>query len=167
MCSTVIMMDCARGLLLVIGSCHAFVNPAHHRSVCAGEQRRRMAHPTNCAERELNWYVKTETFVAGKPFPEIAPYLAAHKEWVAALREEGSLQITSGYRVDENDRPGGGGLMLFAAFDYSSALALVQQDPLVANGCVDWQLNRWIAEVGDLALIDGGTWYEKQEKKAE
>jgi uncharacterized protein YciI len=117
------------------------------------------------ADGELRWYVKTETFIKGKPFPEIAPHLAAHKEWVAGLRAEGSVQITSGYRVDKDDKPGGGGLMLFAAADYSTALALVQQDPLVANGCVDWELNRWIAEVGDVALIDGGTWYEKQAEK--
>ena len=71
------------------------------------------------------------------------------------------MRITSGYRVDENDRPGGGGLMLFAASDYGAALTLVKQDPLVANGCVDWQLNRWIPEVGDISLVDGGTWYEK------
>ena len=161
------MNYCVRVLLLVVGSCHGFVSLAQHRSICAGEQRRRIAHPTACANSELKWYVKTETFVADKPFPEIAPHLAAHKEWVATLRKEGSVQITSGYRVDENDRPGGGGLMLFAASDYSSALALVEQDPLVANGCGDWQLNRWIAEVGDVALVDGGTWYEKQAEKPE
>lgn len=109
----------------------------------------------------LKWYVKTETFVKDKSFPEIKPHLAAHKEWVAQVRKEGSTSITSGYRVDENDKPGGGGLMLFAAPDYDTALALVRQDPLVANDCVDWQLNRWIAEVGDISLVDGGTWYDK------
>jgi uncharacterized protein YciI len=109
----------------------------------------------------LKWFVKTETFVTTKSFPEIKPHLAAHKDWVASLRADGATRITSGYRVDENDKPGGGGLLLFAAPDYAAALALVEQDPLVANACVDWQLNRWIAEVGNIALVDGGTWYGK------
>ena len=92
------------------------------------------------------WYVKTETFIKGKPFPEIKPHLDEHKTWVDSLRAD-SVAITSGYRVDANDKPGGGGLMLFRASDYAAAEALVLQDPLIANGCVDWQLNRWIAEV--------------------
>ena len=118
--------------------------------------------PCHCfAAPAGRWFVKTETFKSGKPFPEIKPHLAAHKEWVAALRASGDWEITSGYRVDEDDRPGGGGLMLFRAADYASAAELVNQDPLVANGCVDWELHRWIAEVGDIDLVDGGTWYGK------
>ena len=106
------------------------------------------------------WYVKTETFKPSLSFPEIKPHLAAHKRWVASLRDEG-VAITSGYRVDANGRPGGGGLMLFAAEDYAAAERLVLSDPIVANECVDWALNRWIADVGDIALIDGGAWYQK------
>ena len=81
---------------------------------------------------------------------------------MAALRTSGEVQITSGYRVDRNDRPGGGGLMLFRAVDYGAAEALVLQDPLVANECVHWSLHRWIAEVGDIELVDGGAWYESE-----
>ena len=109
------------------------------------------------------WYVKTETFKKTKTFPEIRPHLEAHKSWVAELRAAGRT-ITSGYRVDENDRPGGGGLMLFSASDFAAAEQLVLQDPLIANECVDWELNRWIADVGDIALTDGGAWYEKAEQ---
>ena len=32
-----------------------------------------------------------------------------------------------------------------------TAEALVRQDPMVASGCVDWQLQGWIPSVGDLA----------------
>ena len=39
--------------------------------------------------------------------------------------------------------------------------------PLVANGCVDWQVNGWIAEVGDIELVDGGAWYAKSERRAD
>ena len=108
----------------------------------------------------MPWFVKTEAFKASLTFPQIRPHLDAHKVWVDGLRKDGVL-VTSGYRVDAAGRPGGGGLMLFAAEDYAAAEALVLQDPLVANDCVDWQLNGGIADVGDIALTDGGAWYAK------
>ena len=96
-----------------------------------------------------SWFVKTEQFC--KPFPEVKPHLEAHRKWVAKLRNDGYC-ITSGYRVDSEGKPGGGGLMFFAAKNYYEAEALVRNDPLVANECVDWTLNGWIAEVGDIQL---------------
>jgi len=54
--------------------------------------------------------------------------------------------------VDAEDRPGGGGLMIFAAENYEKAEEFVRNDPLVANECVDWQLNKWIAETGDISI---------------
>lgn len=98
----------------------------------------------------LHWFVKTEQFC--KPFPEVKPHLEAHRTWVRSLREANEQTIVSGYRVDENDRPGGGGLMIFAAKDYAAAKKFVMCDPLVANECVDWQLNKWIAETGDINI---------------
>ena len=107
------------------------------------------------APEGLCWFVKTEQFC--KPFPEVKPHLEAHREWVRSIRElENSNQqqqsIVSGYRVDEFDRPGGGGLMIFAAKDYEAAEKFVMNDPLVANECVDWKLNKWIAETGDISI---------------
>ena len=66
--------------------------------------------------------------------------------------EQHSVSIVSGYRVDENDKPGGGGLMIFAAKDYNSAEEFVRNDPLIINECVNWQLNKWIAETGDIRI---------------
>ena len=103
-----------------------------------------------CAPNGEQWFVKTETF--SKPYPVVKPYLEQHREWVAALRSEGRT-MTSGYRVNAEGKPGGGGLLLFAAADHAAALALVTQDPLIANDCVEWQLNRWIPEVGDIELV--------------
>eukprot|EP00587_Corethron_hystrix_P008345 CAMPEP_0113298222 /NCGR_PEP_ID=MMETSP0010_2-20120614/759_1 /TAXON_ID=216773 ORGANISM="Corethron hystrix, Strain 308" /NCGR_SAMPLE_ID=MMETSP0010_2 /ASSEMBLY_ACC=CAM_ASM_000155 /LENGTH=322 /DNA_ID=CAMNT_0000151245 /DNA_START=52 /DNA_END=1020 /DNA_ORIENTATION=- /assembly_acc=CAM_ASM_000155 len=100
-------------------------------------------------EGKESWFCKTEQFK--RPFPEIKPHLEAHKEWVASLRREGFC-ITSGYRVDSKGRPGGGGLMFLAAKTYDDALSLILQDPLVANDCVDWELNGWIGQVGDIQL---------------
>ena len=120
------------------------------------------AHGLSAVARPADpWFVKTETFKKTLSFPQIRPHLEAHKVWVAELRA-GGMSITSGYRVDADGRPGGGGLMLFAAADYSAAEQLVLDDPLIANDCVDWQLNQWVADVGDISLVDGGAWYAKQ-----
>ena len=96
-----------------------------------------------------SWFCKTEQFKL--PFPQVQPHLQAHKEWVVSLRRQGYC-ITSGYRVDAQGKPGGGGLMFLAAKSYDDARALVLQDPLVANGCVDWELNGWIGQIGDIQM---------------
>lgn len=100
-------------------------------------------------KEDESWFVKTEQFCI--PFPEVKPHLEAHRAWVAELRSKG-ICITSGYRVDGDGKPGGGGMMFFAAKSYQDAEDLVQQDPLVANECVEWRLNGWIAEVGNIQL---------------
>ena len=99
----------------------------------------------------MAWFIKTETFRL--PRPQLLAHLQAHHAWVAQLRQQGVV-ISSGYLVDQAGRPGGGGLLLLAAADYAAAEALVRQDPLIANGCVDWQLQGWIPAVGDLAVGD-------------
>ena len=99
----------------------------------------------------MAWFIKTETFRL--PRPQLLAHLQAHHAWVADLRQQGVV-ISSGYLVDQAGRPGGGGLLLLAAEDYAAAEALVRQDPLIANGCVDWQLQGWIPAVGDLAVGD-------------
>eukprot|EP00956_Cyclotella_meneghiniana_P022792 scaffold43448_cov51-Cyclotella_meneghiniana.AAC.14 len=104
----------------------------------------------NAAPEGMKWFVKTETFA--KPYPEVKQYLEEHREGGRSLREKGSVSIASGYRVDENGRPGGGGLMIFAAFDYITAEEFVKTDPLVSNECVDWHLNQWIPETGDITM---------------
>jgi uncharacterized protein YciI len=99
----------------------------------------------------MAWFIKTETFRL--PRPQLLAHLQAHHAWVAELRQQGVV-ISSGYLVDQAGRPGGGGLLLLAAEDYAAAEALVRQDPLIANGCVDWHLQGWIPAVGDLAVGD-------------
>jgi len=99
----------------------------------------------------MAWFIKTETFRL--PRPQLLAHLQAHHAWVAELRQQGVV-ISSGYLVDQAGRPGGGGLLLLAAEDYAAAEALVRQDPLIANGCVDWQLQGWIPAGGDLAVGD-------------
>lgn len=88
-----------------------------------------------------SWFIKTETFK--RLFSEVKAHLFAHKVWVNELRTrpENPVCITSGYRVDAQGKPGDGGLVFLAAKSYDEALRVVLQDPLVANDCVDWQLN--------------------------
>jgi uncharacterized protein YciI/ribosomal protein S18 acetylase RimI-like enzyme len=96
-----------------------------------------------------SWFCKTEQFK--RPYPEVKPYLNQHKLWIQRLRAQGHC-ITSGYRVDAEGKPGGGGLLFLAAKSYQDALDLVLQDPLVANDCVTWELNGWIGQVGDIQI---------------
>jgi uncharacterized protein YciI len=97
----------------------------------------------------MAWFIKTETLRGSAA--EAAPHLAAHRAWVRELRSRG-IRISSGYRVDGQGRPGGGGLLLLEATDHASAEALIRQDPMVRSGCVSWELHGWISAVGDLDL---------------
>jgi uncharacterized protein YciI len=95
------------------------------------------------------WFVKQETFL--RPYAAMKRHLEAHRLWVEQLRKEGVV-ISSGYLVDGEGRPGGGGLLLLEATDHASAEALIRQDPMLRSGCVTWSLHGWISAVGDLNL---------------
>jgi len=102
----------------------------------------------------MSWFVKRETFNAafrGLDASERSALLQAHKAWVATLRAGGQA-LASGFLVDTNQRSGGGGLLLLEASSYSTALEMIQQDPLIAGGWVDWQLHQWIAAEGELGV---------------
>jgi len=113
----------------------------------------------------MQWFVKTEQF--SKPYPIVKPYLEAHREWIRSIRQNHKADdkdthdkmqptVVSGYRVDSQNKPGGGGLMIFSAQSYEAAEEFVRQDPLIVNGCVNWELQRWIPETGDITL----EWWE-------
>jgi uncharacterized protein YciI len=97
----------------------------------------------------MPWFIKRETF--RRPYAELRPHLAAHRAWVEQLRAEG-VRISSGYLVDGEGKPGGGGLLLLEAADHASAEGLILQDPVVISGLVDWSLHQWIGAVGDLEV---------------
>ena len=97
----------------------------------------------------MPWFIKTETF--NHPHAEVAPHLAAHRAWVEQVRQQG-VRISSGYLVDGDGRPGGGGLLLLEAVDHAAAEALIRQDPMLISGCVDWKLQGWIGAAGDLGV---------------
>ena len=95
----------------------------------------------------MPWFIKHETITV--PPQQMAPHLDAHRAWVHQLRQRG-VRISSGYLVDGEGRPGGGGLLLLEAADHASAESLLLQDPMVSSGLVRWTLHRWVAAVGDL-----------------
>lgn len=97
----------------------------------------------------MPWFIKRETIRL--PHAEVIPHLAAHRAWVEQLRQRG-VRISSGYLVDGDGRPGGGGLLLLEAADHAAAEALIRHDPMLTSGSVDWTLHQWIGAVGDLGV---------------
>ena len=99
----------------------------------------------------MAWFVKHETFTAetaALPLAQRKLHLEAHQKWVAQESSAGR-RIRSGFLVDEQRQPGGGGLLLFEADSYTEALAWLQQDPMIQTGLVHWTLQEWIPVSGD------------------
>ena len=87
----------------------------------------------------MPWFVKLEKGVVEKPiFDQFVP---AHKDFVKRLIDQGHAAKT-GYWGDF-----GGGMLLFQATSLEEAKAIVAQDPLIQNGCVDYQLHEWCVVV--------------------
>ena len=82
----------------------------------------------------MPWFLKHETF--RQPYAVMRPHLEAHKAWVAELRARG-VRVSSGYLVDGQGQPGGGGLLLLEAADHASAEALIREDPMAARAAPD------------------------------
>ena len=59
-------------------------------------------------------------------------------------------RISSGYLVDQNLEPGGGGLMLFEAESYQEAKNIVLQDPMITEELVEWNLQQWLPVEGNV-----------------
>ncbi|HGY5541273.1 MAG: YciI family protein [Prochlorococcus sp.] len=100
----------------------------------------------------MPWFVKTERFTTQTlsllPAQRQA-YLAAHRAWVKGLISSG-IKVSSGYLVDAEQRPGGGGLLILKADSFEAARRLVEQDPMIVEGLVDWNLQEWIPVCGEL-----------------
>ncbi len=83
----------------------------------------------------MPWFVKIESGIVDKStFDQHVP---AHKAYVRELIAKG-YQTRSGYWAHQ-----GGGMMLFEAASMDEARAIVAGDPLVQNGCVNYQLYEW------------------------
>jgi hypothetical protein len=62
--------------------------------------------------------------------------------------------VRSGYLVDRDGKPGGGGVLLFEAGSYREAEQLILQDPMIKNDLVTWELNQWLSSDGKDELFD-------------
>lgn len=83
----------------------------------------------------MPWFVKIEKGIVDQSTFDRS--LAAHKDYVRTLIAKGH-QAKTGYWGER-----GGGMMLFQAASLEAAQAIVLQDPLIQNGCVDYQLHEW------------------------
>ena len=83
----------------------------------------------------MPWFVKIEKGIVDKStFDQHVP---AHKAYVRDLVPQG-YQARSGYWGCR-----GGGMMLFKAASMDEARTIVAKDPLVQNGCVNYELYEW------------------------
>ena len=99
-------------------------------------------------------FIKTEQFT--KETLNLLPlkrhnYLQEHISWVKKLKAKGK-QISSGYLINKNKKPGGGGLLLIEATCFQEAKQLVEQDPMIKNKLVKWTLQEWVSVSGNLSI---------------
>ncbi len=91
-------------------------------------------------------FIKTEKFnekTLELSNRERKPFLLMHKEWVENISRSGKF-IHSGYLINERKIPGGGGLLIFEAENYKTAKKLIEEDPMIKNDLVNWELQQWI-----------------------
>ena len=72
-----------------------------------------------------------------------------HSRWVQAQRRAG-FAMASGFLVDDQHKPGGGGVLVFSAESYEAAKAFIAADPMIARNLVDWTLHEWKPVEGSL-----------------
>ena len=102
----------------------------------------------------MPWFIKTEAFTAETlqlPSDQRQEHIQTHRVWVEGCKRAG-WKIVSGYLVDQQQRPGGGGLMFLQAPCFEDALQLIEQDPMIASGLVKWNLQEWIPVIGELMI---------------
>jgi len=83
----------------------------------------------------MPWFVKIERGIIEKAaFDQHVP---AHVDYVKKLIAEGH-QARTGYWQER-----GGGMLVFQAASKAEAEAIVQADPLIKHGCVEYELHEW------------------------
>ncbi len=94
----------------------------------------------------MPFFVKTERFTNASIELSQAKrksYLNQHKYWVQSLKKLGH-NIYSGYLVNQQKEPGGGGLLIIEATNFEEAKLIIEKDPMIKNKLVTWQLQEWI-----------------------
>lgn len=84
----------------------------------------------------MPWFVKIERGIVDKStFDQFVP---AHQTFVQELNEQGH-QATTGYWRESR-----GGMLIFQAGSRTEAEQIIAEDPLIANGCVEYELHEWV-----------------------
>lgn len=99
----------------------------------------------------MPWFIKIEKFTPKTlelSVEDRKVFIDQHKSWVKKLKAMGK-RISSGYLVDQNKTPGGGGVLIIKADSYEQAISIVHQDPMISKGLVTWELQEWIPIAGD------------------
>ena len=92
-------------------------------------------------------FIKTEKFknkTLKLSNSERKKFLLMHKGWVKDVSRSGKY-IHSGYLINEEKRPGGGGLLIFEAKDYLTAKKMIENDPMIKHELVIWDLQEWVS----------------------
>ena len=71
-------------------------------------------------------------------------FLLMHKEWIRNISQSGQY-VHSGYLVNHKKIAGGGGLLIIEAKDYLTAKKIIEEDPMIKNKLVNWELQEWIS----------------------
>ena len=91
-------------------------------------------------------FIKTEKFknkTLKLSHDERKKFISMHKEWVEDLSNSGHC-IYSGYLINEKKMPGSGGLLIIEAKDYLTAQKILENDPMIKNKLVTWELQEWV-----------------------
>jgi uncharacterized protein YciI len=83
----------------------------------------------------MPWFVKIEKGVVPKDIFD--QYVPDHVAYVKELIAKGHLAKTGYWKGFE------GGMLLFQADSLEEAQKIVEKDPLILNGCVEYQLYEW------------------------
>ncbi len=83
----------------------------------------------------MAWFVKIERGIIEKA--AFDRHVPAHVAYVKDLIAKGH-QARTGYWEER-----GGGMLLFQAASRAEAEAIVAADPLIQNGCVEYELHEW------------------------
>ena len=100
-------------------------------------------------------FIKTEKFkkeTLGLSVIKRKSFLLMHKKWVKEISQSGH-NIYSGYLINENKIPGGGGLMIFEASDYLTAKKMIENDPMIKYKLVIWDLQEWVLADGSQPIF--------------
>jgi uncharacterized protein YciI len=83
----------------------------------------------------MPWFAKIERGIVPKSvFDQFVPQ---HKTYVEKLIKEGH-EARTGYWGEK-----GGGMLVFKADSLTEAQKIVENDPLVQNNCVEYELHEW------------------------